>query len=97
MIGSEELDRRRHDAWKWLLDDERGRLVIAGLLGATNPLASSMVVGDPHATAFREGQRDLGVKIYATVMEVAPEHWERLDRAMRTGSEVEGEGAALDG
>lgn len=88
-----ERDRLRdaaahEDAWRWMLDDEKGRLVLAQVLRASNPLGVSHVPGDAMGTAFREGQRHAGTLIYQTVMEMRPAMWPVLHRLITTGKET---------
>lgn len=68
----------RKDAWAWVLHDPRGRFVLAELLRNAAPLHGSHTPGDPYGTAFREGQRSLGVLIYAAVMDALPSAWAHL-------------------
>ena len=70
----------RLEAWRWLLDDARGRMVIADLLRETGFPAPSFAA-DERASCFLAGQRAVGHAVYAVVMDVAPALWPALHRA----------------
>jgi len=48
---------------KWVIDDPRGRRVLKRILDRTGWDAQAFVPGDALATAFREGQRNIGLSI----------------------------------
>jgi hypothetical protein len=56
---------------KWLMSDKRGRRVIWRLLESTG-LYQSSFTGNSE-TFFREGRRDVGLKLLATVQDVTPD------------------------
>lgn len=97
MLLDEEAERERdklrdkaahEDAWRWVLGDERGRLVLAQIIRASNPLGVSYVAADALGTAFREGQRHAGTLIYQTVMDMQPAMWAVMHRLVTTGDEI---------
>lgn len=47
----------------WVMGDKRGRSFISHLLVHTGVLKGSFTQGDPHATAFNEGRRDVGLSL----------------------------------
>ncbi|GAN88044.1 hypothetical protein LU298_11435 [Komagataeibacter intermedius] len=51
----------------WVASDPRGRRVLLRILNETQFMAGSFVPGDPLATAFREGQRDIGIKLHTVL------------------------------
>lgn len=75
------------DAWAWVLHHANGRHVIAQLLRAAGPFEGSHVPGDPLSTAYREGQRSIGLAIYGAIMAAQPAMWMKLDDLIRTGEE----------
>lgn len=75
------------DAWAWVLHHANGRHVVAQLLRAAGPFETSHVPGDPLSTAFREGQRSIGLAIYHAIMTAQPAAWARMDDLLRTGEE----------
>ena len=65
---TEAIRNKRHiDDMRRLLDMAEGRRVIWDILEWTRYLSASMEETD-RKTAFREGQRDIGMKIFASVM-----------------------------
>lgn len=56
-----------------VLETRAGRRWIWGHLSRANIFAPSFVAGDPHATSFNEGQRNMGLMMLAQVVRVSPE------------------------
>lgn len=56
-----------------LLSKPAGRAWVWELLSATHMFEPSFVQNDPTGTAFREGERNVGLRILADLMRVAPD------------------------
>lgn len=69
------------DDLKWLMADPRGVRFMRRLLERSGVFRSSFT-GDPHSTAFREGERNIGLGLIALVSEDCPE---RLAALMTKG------------
>lgn len=52
---------------QWVCSDPRGRRVLARIMAATGMMLPSYVPGDALTTAYREGQRDIGIKLHAVL------------------------------
>lgn len=52
-----------HDAYRSVFDGPKGRIVLRHLCKQANVLTSSFVAGDPHQTAFNEGERRIVLSI----------------------------------
>lgn len=66
-----ETDRRR-DFRRVFLGDEAGKRVLYEVLAWSHLFASTFVPGDSHATHWREGGRDVGLRILASLMPESP-------------------------
>lgn len=90
--GETEAHRRRIELedLRWLMSDKRGRRFMHRLLSRAH-LYHSSFTGDPHSTAFKEGERNVGLTFLADVMEACPDRYttmqqeSRLDGSERTG------------
>ncbi|NHN85795.1 hypothetical protein GOB93_14255 [Acetobacter musti] len=51
----------------WVCSDPRGRRVLARILQGTGPLAASFIPGDALGTAYREGQRSVGIELHSVL------------------------------
>ena len=69
--------RALDDAFKWLMADSRGRLLVWDLLASAGVFQSSMS-SSPELTAFHEGRRDIGLADLARIMRLCPEHYIRM-------------------
>lgn len=58
---------------RWLLADPRGQRIVSQMLSDAGIFTQSFVMGDASATAFREGYRASGVKLYAAIAKIAPD------------------------
>ena len=56
--------------WLFVLKDPRGQRVLASILHMTGWLQASHVPGDPHTTAYREGQRSIGQLLNAATTRI---------------------------
>jgi hypothetical protein len=65
------------DAFRWIMNDERGRKVVWSLLDRAGVFRSSMAA-TPELTAFNEGRRDMGLALLADIMRLAPELYTRM-------------------
>ncbi|WP_118963038.1 Bbp19 family protein [Komagataeibacter saccharivorans] len=52
---------------QWLGADARGRRVLARIMAMTGLMQASYVPGDALTTAFREGQRNIGIQLHAVL------------------------------
>lgn len=59
--------------WVWLVSTKRGRRIVHRLLTNAGAYRLSHVPGDPYATAFNEGQRNVGNRIIAILTKYAGE------------------------
>lgn len=53
----------RHEDYKSTFDTPHGERVLRHLMRVSGVTGSSFVAGDPHATAFKEGQRHIVMSI----------------------------------
>lgn len=58
--------------FKWLMTDQRGRRIMRRLLERTGVFRVSFT-GDAQTTAFREGERNVGLEMIAQVQRHAPD------------------------
>ena len=54
-----------------MMGSRAGRRWMYDLLEAAHMFGTSFVQGDPYATAFREGERNLGLRLMSDIQEVA--------------------------
>ncbi|WEQ51205.1 hypothetical protein LV478_11755 [Komagataeibacter oboediens] len=52
---------------QWLAADARGRRVLSRIMAMTGIIQASYVPGDALTTAFREGQRNIGIQLHAVL------------------------------
>jgi predicted Fe-S protein YdhL (DUF1289 family) len=69
--------RQADEAFKWLMADPRGRLLMWERLGAAGIFRTSMAAS-PELTAFNEGRRDAGLRDLNRVMRLCPEQYMRM-------------------
>lgn len=80
-----EEARRQRDVWQALgklLADPAGRQWIWGLLERCHMFRTSFHGEATHATAFSEGERNIGLMIQADVMKAAPGAYEMMQREL---------------
>jgi hypothetical protein len=70
--ASKVRERQLAEAFKWLMGDARGRMLMWERLGEAGIFRSSMAER-PELTAFREGRRDLGLRDLGQIMRLCPE------------------------
>ena len=58
-----------------IMRDREGRRWAHEFLQVGHVFASSFVQGDPHATSFREGERNMAQRLLADIVAAAPEQW----------------------
>jgi len=63
--------KQRRDVLAQLLSKPAGRLWLWELLSAAHMFQQSYVPGDPYATAFRDGERNLGLRVLSEAMSVS--------------------------
>lgn len=72
---SEDRARQQKEAFEaallWVLEDPRGRMVLAALLADTAPLAESPVTGTA-ADYYRLGVRDVGARWHQRIEALKP-------------------------
>lgn len=61
-----------------VLATENGRRFVYDLLADAGVFRSSFVPGDPHGTAFNEGQRNYGVRLLSRLIADAPDQYMKL-------------------
>ena len=81
-IAAAEADQRaydavRLDAWRWMLADGRGRLIIAELLRESGFLRSSLHE-NPLNMAALEGKRSIGAALYHIIMINGAQFWPEI-------------------
>ena len=67
--------RERLDVVAGLMDLKQGRAWMYGWMEACHIFQTSFLAGQPDATAFKEGERNIGLRILADVMAAAPEKY----------------------
>lgn len=58
-----------------LMDLKEGRAWMYGLLENCHVFSTSFVQGDQFATAFKEGERNHGLRLLADIMDAAPDRY----------------------
>jgi hypothetical protein len=91
--------RRRHDrllddAFKWLMGDARGRMLMWQRLAEAGVFRSSLGA-TPELTAFHEGRRDMGLRDLGNIMRLCPEQYMRMT-AESVASDVAVQASAFD-
>lgn len=74
--------RRRHgrlldEAFKWLMGDARGRMLMWQRLAEAGVFRSSFGA-TAELTAFHEGRRDMGLRDLGNIMRLCPEQYMRM-------------------
>ncbi|MGS1867685.1 Bbp19 family protein [Klebsiella michiganensis] len=72
-----DLEQREKDDIKFVMDSEQGRRVVWGLLEKGKVFATCFA-GDPHLTAFNEGQRNLALALFQRVMTHCPDQYLKM-------------------
>lgn len=72
-----DLEQREKDDIKFVMDSEQGRRVIWSLLEKGKVFAPCFA-GDPHLTAFNEGQRNLALALFQRVMAHCPDQYLKM-------------------
>lgn len=62
--------------FKWLMSDKRGRRIVWGLLEKTGLYRSSFTGNSE--TFFREGERNIGLKLMALIHDNCPERYNQM-------------------
>lgn len=85
-----QRERRIDEAFRWLMNDARGRMLMWERLTDAGVFRSS-INPNPQMTAFAEGRRDLGLRDLARVMRLCPEQYARMTaEASNTGDNDDG-------
>lgn len=78
---SQQADRQRRqlsdEAFRWLMDDPRGRLLVWERLSDAGLFRTSFNT-DPCTTAFAEGRRDLALRDLNRIQRLCPTLWARM-------------------
>jgi hypothetical protein len=70
-------ERQLVEAFKWLMGDARGRMLMWKRLGDAGVFRCSMAP-TPEMTAFHEGRRDMGLRDLGEIMRLCPEQYTRM-------------------
>lgn len=73
-------ERARLDFVSGVMSLKEGRAWVNEMLTASHIFTPSFVQGDPHATSFREGERNFGLRMLADVMAAAPDQYVTMCR-----------------
>ncbi|UYN95376.1 MAG: hypothetical protein KIT25_00035 [Enhydrobacter sp.] len=65
------------EAFRWLMDDPRGRLLVWERLSDAGLFRTSFNT-DPCATAFAEGRRDMALRDLNRIQRLCPTLWARM-------------------
>jgi hypothetical protein len=88
-------ERRVAEAFRWLMADARGRLLMWERLSEAGVFRSS-IAPSAELTAFREGRRDMGLRDLDLIMRLCPEQYARM-AAEQQASSVPGNSSSGDG
>ena len=72
-MTEEKLQQQDIEDLRALLSIREGARFFARLLAACGVFRLSYTPGDTHATAFAEGQRNIGLTVYSDLLEVDPD------------------------
>lgn len=61
--------------FRHIMAEEKGRRVVFWLLEQGHIFRPSFVPGDQHATAFAEGERNVGIKLFAKIQQHCPDEY----------------------
>jgi hypothetical protein len=70
-------ERQLAEAFRWLMGDARGRLLMWERLAEAGVFRCSMAP-TPEVTAFHEGRRDMGLRDLGLIMRLCPEQYTRM-------------------
>lgn len=70
---------------KAMMAVREGRAWMYGHLEACHVFHTSFVAGDPHATSFRCGEHNVGLRLLADVMAAAPEQYVEMIKEAKNG------------
>jgi len=73
-------NRARQEVVAGLMSTKAGRLWIFDTLVGCHIFTPSFVQGDPGASAFRDGERNVGLKLMADIMASAPDLWVKMNK-----------------
>jgi hypothetical protein len=76
-------ERQLAEAFRWLMGDARGRLLMWERLAEAGVFRCSMA-SSPELTAFREGRRDMGLRDLGLIMRLCPEQYTRMAAEAQT-------------
>lgn len=68
-------DKQAEADFRAVMQTREGRSALWMVLGEAGIFRPSYVVGDSHATAFREGERAIGLRLLGRIQRLCPEEW----------------------
>jgi len=68
-------DRERLSVLGGLMDLKDGRAWMYSILEACHAFQPSFVPNDPYSTAFKEGERNIALRLLADIMAIAPDRY----------------------
>ena len=76
-------EQKRANDLKAVMDTPQGRAVLWRVLAYCGVFQSSFVAGQSDTTAFKEGQRNVGLKLLAQLQEHCPEQYRKAETEAR--------------
>lgn len=73
----------RNEDFQTTFDTPQGRRVLAYLMRVSGATSSNFVAGDPHATAFKEGQRHIVMTILKAVNRDTSELIKQIEQGLQ--------------
>lgn len=77
-LAAKRREKEDRETLVTLLSTPNGRRWVGDFLFATHMLETSYIPGDPYAMAFREGERNVGLRLTAQINACAPEAMIRM-------------------
>lgn len=91
--AAERERQQRIDDLLWLMSDKRGRRVVWRLLEGAG-IYRSTFTGDALTSAFREGERNQGLRLMDQVLQHCPDRVSEMQKEARQNERRKGEGKA---
>jgi hypothetical protein len=87
MLDAIKRKKNRHSDYHATFSTQAGQRVLLDIMRFSGAITSSFVKGDSHETAFREGQRNVYLKIMAE-LKITPEQFdEMISKSQRIDSD----------
>ena len=80
-LTAAEDEARRTEAWRWLLADGRGRMLLRRILNFA--VLRGEAPEGPDARAYHDGRQSLGIMLSNEVETLDPEGWDLFEREAR--------------